>query len=97
MPLRVGEREVVQRHLAEHRAFDPADWTWRPEAVSKALIWRTMKRRPGSVFSQSRKAPSRSDQAEQDDAAPIWRGHGRMAAADDDGFVRHQKACPIET
>ena len=58
-------------------------WTLRPDAVSNALIWRTMKRRPGSVLSQSRKAPSSSDDRRAGRCRPLAT-IGRMAAADDD-------------
>ena len=61
--------------------------TLSPETVSNALIWLTTKRRPGSVFSQSRKAPISSSDREQDDAGPFGDRHRRMAAADDDRLV----------
>ena len=70
-------------------------WTWRPEAVSKVLIWRTMKRRPGSVFSQSRKAPISSTMASRPMPAHLATVDGRMAAADDDDRRRRAAALAI--
>ena len=100
-PARGRRRPADRRASAPCRVSSPntepsirSTWTCSPETVSKALIWRTMKRRPGSVFSQSRKAPSSSDDAEQERRRPFGDGHGRVAAADDDRLAPPSEGLP---